>query len=201
MSDAEQKPAKKDVIHYMKRQGYVYDLAKKLFVGDLRPRAINYELAEQAYIDAHLQSLHQAEAKPQNPYICCVCHSTNEQHCDDCKDLCTMAKPIESDTFKTLVDGELEFDLGDGIGLEISVLMHAVYLDAQNGHPREVVESATRQALQHIAVHLQAAVRDNKEDILHRVADVLSWHSSQGNIEMKHRSVEQIMQQLKQEER
>lgn len=32
-----------------------------------------------------------------------------------------------------------------------------------------------------------------REDIVHRIGDILAWHISQGNIEMVHRSLTQIM--------
>lgn len=239
-----------------------------------------------------LQPTHQAEAKPQNPYICCVCHGTNEQHCDDCKDLCTMAKPAETTTYLTnrgqlaktayapkqakhilcicddkgticpvhnteefakvgvpvdskgavqivptlSVDGGLRERLFKYLSKDIShedsdyrtcsshyskcskcgvETYHFKYSGKSHcSHAKRYqqeqsctcgavkeVRAQIRYLMGILDAHLQASVRDNKEDILHRVADVLSWHVSQGNIEMKHRSVEQIMQQLKQEKR
>lgn len=103
------------------------------------------------------------------------------------------AKPSESATFKTREIDGIKPSQDLDVFLDEQVLDIAVQASL---YPRgKTINADMFPAKARIAAHFQAAVRNNKEDILHRVADVLSWHVSQGNIEMKHRSVEQIMQQ------
>jgi hypothetical protein len=76
-------------------------------------------------------------------------------------------EPQDANVGVKVDDSQDDFDLGDGIGLEISVLMHAVYIDAQNEHPHSVVDSAVNQVLSHIqASHFpksQALLRKDVE--------------------------------------